>query len=58
MVDWLLLIASALIWLVPALIIRRIAIRKGLSGFGFTVAGLMCWPIALLLVAVTPRQVA
>jgi hypothetical protein len=50
------LLSALLVWLLPAMLVTWIAIGKGLSGVGFAFAAVICWPLALLVVVVTPRQ--
>jgi hypothetical protein len=49
-------LGGLLLWLLPAMAITWWAIGKGMSAVGFAFLAVVCWPVAALVVMLTPRQ--
>lgn len=55
--DIALLVTLAIIWLIPALLVARLAQRRGRSFEPFLIAALVIpWPIVLLVTLAMPRR--
>lgn len=55
--DIVLLVTLAMIWLIPALLVARLAQRRGYSfQVCLLVALIVPWPIALIVVLIMPRR--